>query len=189
MQPSAKIRFIATAALVFAASLQAQTPQTHPPEVTFANGQLTVAANNSSLNQILHDISRRTGMKITGGVTDERVFGQYGPAAPSKILGELLEGTGSNMLLVHATASAPAELILTPRHGGATAPSPEAYKEDSAAEPARPQYPLTQQPEESPAPAASEPSPRAPNDVKTPQQNYEQLERMLPQQQLLSNPQ
>ncbi len=69
-------------------------------EVSYSNGQITVAANNSSLNQILRDISSKTGMKITGGVTDERVFGQYGPAVPSSILTTLLDGTSSNMLLV-----------------------------------------------------------------------------------------
>jgi hypothetical protein len=181
MQASAKIRFITTAALGFATLLQAQTPQ--HAQVTFANGKLSVSANNSSLNQILHDIGHETGMKITGGVTDERVFGQYGPAAPAKILGELLEGTGSNMLLMHATTGAPAKLVLTPRHGAATPPNPEAYREDPTPPPVRPQYPMTP-PEENaaPNPAASGPRQRSPNAVKTPQQIYEQLQNMRQQQ-------
>ncbi|WP_348270001.1 hypothetical protein P8936_05170 [Edaphobacter paludis] len=190
MQSSTKFRFILTAALAFAPFLRAQAPQ--HAQVTYANGELTVAANNSSLNQILRDIAHETGMKITGGVTDERVFGQYGPATPSKILGELLDGTESNMLLLQATAGAPAELILTPRHGGPTPPSPEGYQEAPLPEPVRPQYPIANQPEENaaPTPTAAAPAQEAPNGVKTPQQIYEQLERMRQQQQQRqSNPQ
>src|SRR5437764_15453174 len=57
------------------------TPSQRPPkraQVTYADGTLSISADNSSLNQILRQISTDTGMKITGGVTDERVFGQYG---------------------------------------------------------------------------------------------------------------
>jgi hypothetical protein len=193
MQPFTKIRFLLTATLAFAPLLQAQAPQQtlHRAQVTFVNGELFVSASSSSLNQILRDIARETGMKITGAVNDERVFGQYGPAAPAKILGELLEGTGSNMLLVHATAAAPAELILTPRHGDPTPPNPETYRQDPLSPPVRPQYPMANQPEENttPAPAAGAPAQRSPNSVKTPQQIYEQLERMRQQQQRQSNPQ
>jgi hypothetical protein len=193
MQASAKIRWIFTAAFAISTVLQAQTqvisapPTPEAAQVKYANGQLTVAANNSSLNKILSDIAHKTGMKITGGVTDERVFGQYGPAAPSKVLGDLLDGTGSNMLLVHATAAAPAELILTPRQGGPTPPNPNAYREDP---PPRPQYPITSQPEVNSrnVPANVGPA-RSPNEVKTPQQIYEQLERMRQQQQQSSQPQ
>jgi hypothetical protein len=188
MQPSAKIRLL-LAVFVFGTALQGQAQQTtsaqpprQPARVAYANGQLTVTASNSSLNQILRDIAHETGMKITGGVTDERVFGQYGPAAPSKVLDALLDGTGSNMILVHATAATPAELVLTPRQGGVTPPNPNAFHEDLP--PPRPQYPITPQPEGNSreAPANAEPA-RSPNEVKTPQQIYEQLERMRQQQQ------
>ncbi len=46
-----------------------------------------------ALNQILRDIARLTGIKITGGVVDERVFGNYGPDAPNNVLDALLDGT------------------------------------------------------------------------------------------------
>lgn len=93
-------------------------------QVTFADGLLDVRADNSSLNQILHAISVSTGMKITGGVADTRVFGNYGPAAPSEVLATLLDGTGTNMLLREDAANTPVELVLTPRGGGPTPPSP-----------------------------------------------------------------
>jgi len=98
--------------------------QPHHATVTYAAGLLDVRANNSSLNQILRSISHLTGMTITGGVADERVFGNYGPAEPSTILATLLDGTGSNILLRESANNVPAELILTPRSGGATPPNP-----------------------------------------------------------------
>jgi hypothetical protein len=108
----------------------APTTPARRADVTYADGMLSISANNSSLNQILREISRETGMKITGGVTDERVFGTYGPAAPGKILATLLDGTGSNMILVQNNSAgsnaAPMELVLTPRHGGPTPPNPNA---------------------------------------------------------------
>jgi hypothetical protein len=115
-----------------------------PATVTYAAGLLDVRADNSSLNQILRAIGHLTGMKITGGVMDERVFGNYGPAEPSTILATLLDGTGSNMLLRQSADNSPAELILTPRNGGPTPPNPNAPgfnegAEDRPGPPGRPQ--------------------------------------------------
>ena len=102
-----------------------KTPaSSHRTQVVFHDGLLTVTAQDSSLNAVLHEIARQTGMRISGGVRDDRVFGSYGPATPSAVLSTLIEGTGSNMLLVNNAADAPAELILTPRLGGPTPPSP-----------------------------------------------------------------
>jgi len=113
---------------------------THRAEVAYEQGQLEVTASNSSLNQILRDIARATGMKITGGVTEERVYGKYGPAAPAQVLASLLEGTGSNMLLRETELATPAELVLTPRRGGPTPPNPNASGfDDDAAERPEPQ--------------------------------------------------
>ena len=112
----------------------APSPPPHRATVTYAAGLLDVRADNSSLNQILRAIGNLTGMKITGGVTDERVFGNYGPAEPSTILATLLDGTGSNMLLRESADNAPAELILTPRNGGPTPPNPNAPGFDDGTE-------------------------------------------------------
>src|SRR5271156_556467 len=79
-------------------------PSPRPPDdahIPSSDGTLFVSADNSSLNQILREIARDTGMKITGGVADERVFGHYGPAPTDQILSALLDGTGSNMLLLY----------------------------------------------------------------------------------------
>jgi hypothetical protein len=104
--------------------------QHHRARVRYANGLLEVRADNSSLNQILRDISRQTGMSIVGGVADERVFGNYGPAAPATVLKTLLDGTRTNMLLKETATEAPAELVLTPQIGGASPPSPNSSSYD-----------------------------------------------------------
>ena len=186
------------------------TPSQRPPsraQITYTSGTLSVSANNSSLNQILRQISSETGMKIIGGVTDERVFGQYGPATPDQVLSALLDGTGSNMLIVHRDGDAPAELVLTPRQGGPTPPNPNAIANDGRPEPQGPQP--TQADQSLPAPAPNVPpvtpaanpgapagsapadgsQPDSPNGVKTPQQIYEQLQRMRQQQQQPPQPQ
>ena len=100
----------------------------HPARVIYTGGQIEVDADNSSLQQIVQKIAGVTGMKITGSVNDERVFGKYGPAAPAKILKSLLDGTGVNMLLKETASGAPAELILTPRDGSAPLPPPPAQE-------------------------------------------------------------
>ena len=189
------------------ASVTATPPPTpaelpaHPAGVTYANGLLTVEASNSSLNQILHDISRETSMKITGGVADERVFGKYGPAPAAQVLSALLDGTGSNMLLTGSNGAAPAELVLTPRTGAVTPPNPNAAAFDANDQnddqspkatyrPGLPQANTPANPPESePAPANSPDAPAAagmqqqsPNGVKTPQDIFNELQKMRRQQ-------
>jgi hypothetical protein len=147
------------------------------------NGQLlSVTANNSSLNQILREISRVTGMKITGGVTDERVYGTYGPGDPSSVLTALLGGTGSNVMIVLDDRHAPQELVLTPRSGGATPPNPNASRERGEEDlpPQRaPRYPRPDgigtvlQPNQAPPPPSPQqqfpqPIPTLPADIQQP---------------------
>jgi len=120
-------------------SSAASTPVASPPSsatarpatVTYTAGLLTVRADDASLNQILRQFSKLTGTTISGGVVEERVFGNYGPAKPAAVLGMLLDGTGTNILLREGTQATPAELVLTPRKGGATPPGPSASIFDS----------------------------------------------------------
>jgi hypothetical protein len=104
-------------------------------QVTYVGGLLTVVVNNASLNQIVREIAQKTGMKVKGRVSDDRVFGTYGPESPLVVLTTLLDGNGSNVLLVQNALNLPTELILTPRAGGPTPPNPNAqYAEDNTAE-------------------------------------------------------
>jgi hypothetical protein len=162
-----------------------RTPSELPPqraEVTYLHGQLAVQADNASLNQILREISRETGIKITGGVAEERVFGKYGPSPASEVLASLLDGTSSNLLLIQSDANSPGELILTPRHGGVTPPNPNApgFDDDTATgddapqpqpQPALPPQPVSRFPPPPPstvpmsngiAPSTSQPDSTAP---------------------------
>jgi hypothetical protein len=152
----------------------ATAPQPQPaapnrPQITYIDHKLTVHADNSSLNQILHEISQLTGITITGGVSEERVFGSYGPGSLSQVLNELLDGTSSNMLFVSSIGNKPGELILTPRTGGPTPPNPNAMRFNESADadnspvnpPEPPDESSTQTPTSTaPAPAAA-PQPAA----------------------------
>lgn len=169
----------------------------HHIQVSYSDGQLAVEATNASLNEILHEISQKTGMKITGGVTDDRVFGQYGPSKPALVLDSLLEGTGSNFLLVDG-AKGNSELILTPRHGGVTPPNPNAAAPPEESEDRAPQYVPPVRPYQPPIfngrgpgfnPSAEAPTAQTPDGSqgdgsgpKTPQQIYDQLQRVMQQQ-------
>jgi hypothetical protein len=176
-------------------------------QIISKNGTISVSADNSSLNQILRQIATDTGMKITGGVADERVFGHYGPAPADQVLSALLDGTSSNMVFVHRDG-APPELILTPRQGGPTPPNPNAAAFDDRSDPdAVSQVPQSERPAPPVAPVpqpftpagsdgspagtttANPSQPESPNGVKTPQQIYEQLQRMRQQQQQPAQPQ
>jgi hypothetical protein len=59
----------------------ANSPNEPQLSVDYIAGKLVVTA--ASLKQILCQVSRSIGMKITGSVADERVYGQYGPSTPS----------------------------------------------------------------------------------------------------------
>ncbi len=115
---------------ITAASSGAAAEQRHRARVTYTDGMLQVRADNSSLNQILRDISRQTGMKIIGGVADQRVFGSYGPAPAATVLQTLLDGTNTNMLLQETLNHAPEQLVLSPRTGGPTPPGPSSASYD-----------------------------------------------------------
>ena len=134
-------------------------------QVTYLDGQLDVRADDSSLNQILRAISRQTGLKITGGVADQRVFGNYGPATTASVLATLLDGTGTNILLLEGSASTPPELVLTPRGGGPTPPGPSSPIFDDTPDSTPVQEPVQQQsvqqlqqPSARPQPASGPPS-------------------------------
>ncbi len=182
------------------------TPEQLPPHravVRYQAGRLWVEANNSSLNQILWAIGHEMGMKITGGVVDERVYGAYGPDDPARILSTLLDGTESNMLLKEGSSPGASELVLTPRNGGPAPPGPSPgpdvageIKEDLPPQQLRPRPSPQIAAPAAPAPAtavASAPAaaaqaspaaelPASPNGVKTPQQIYEQLLKLQQQQ-------
>ncbi len=150
-----------------AATPVAATTPLHRAEVTYSDGLLGIRANNSSLHQILRAISRRTGMTITGGIADDRVFGNYGPAEPSSVLATLIDGTGVNMLFRGGDATHPMALVLTPQTGGGRAQvdsSPIGSDADELpAPPDQPPAPPAAQSQQSQPAAAPRNNPSAPS--------------------------
>ena len=216
---------------------------TQKASVVVARDRLEVRAENSSLNEILRDIAAQTGLTITGGIMDQRVFGTYGPGPAPEVISALLQDTGTNMILRMRSNGGFGELILSPRMGGPTPPGPNAPHDEGAnqrtpmpvtaapsAVPISPVAPVSRyrppsaardgrspvtpdpsgfvsaptvvpasEPGTTPGPATqtsgvpdpSSPSgygsgattPQSPNGVKTPQQIFEELQKMQQQQQ------
>jgi hypothetical protein len=148
-----------------------------PAQVTLSGERLSIQANNSSLSAILHDISNISGMKVEGLGSDERVFGTFGPGAPRDVIADLLNGTAYNLVLLGDLSNgAPRELILTPAtHGGAVATPMQGPQ--TMAEESEPEAPEVVPPQPEPPPEQPN-SPPPPGGVKTPQQLFEQLQRL-----------
>ena len=152
-------------------------------QIVFTGDTLSIRADNSSLAAILHQVAGKSGMQIEGLSGDERVFGSFGPGAPRDVLADLLNGTAYNLVLLgDLGGGAPRELILTPAtHGGTApppAPAPVTTTIDEAANGPDAEIPPPQ-PEVPPAGTNPPPTPG----VKTPQQLFEQLQRMRSGQQ------
>ena len=166
-------------------SLLDQSPA--PPVVDFAAGRLTIRASNSSLRAILDDLETRTGTRVEGLGRDERIFGVYGPGNPQDVLSSLLDDSGYNVLISGRKADgSPREVVLSARAAGsATASAPQAGARTQAADeddesdgaentPALPPAAFT------PPPPQQQPNQPAgtPQQVKTPQQMLEELQRI-----------
>jgi len=80
---------------------------------------LSIAATNSSLQQILKDVQTATGAEVDGMGADERVFGIYGPGLARDVLTQLLHGSGYNVLMVGDLGKgAPRQIVLSARNAG-----------------------------------------------------------------------
>jgi hypothetical protein len=116
--------------------------------ITWDSKGLSIEAANSSLRQILQDVTTTTGAKVEGLETDERVFGTYGPGPAKDVLSKLLQGTGYNVLMIGDQGQGtPREIVLSSRHGGAVQPATGAATtsddEDEAEEQPEPAPPPT----------------------------------------------
>ena len=132
------------------------------------NGEtLRIDADNSSLVQILEQVSHATGIKVDGLGADERIYGQYGPGPVTNTLSKLLDGAGYNYVIVGGGPGKPAtKLLLTAGpSGSAIASSVAAPAPSFSSEPAKPL----------PAPSFSEPT-----HPKTPQEIFNELRKMHP---------
>ena len=184
-----------------------------PPSVVWDASGLRINASNSSLQQILNEVSTDTGTKVIGSVPDQRVFGSYGPGNASDVLLQLLQGSGYNVLLAGDLGhGAPSQLVLTPRRGGpanTASPQPQQQEQmqppDEGEETGDQPEPPDQQEETVPAiPPPNQPNQNQPGfgpngPMRTPQeimqemqqrqlQQQQQMQQQMQQQQQQGNP-
>jgi hypothetical protein len=154
-------------------------------QIVFANGNLSIHADNSSLAAILHQVASSSGMKIEGLGADERVFGNFGPGAPRDVLADLLVGTAYNQVLLGDLSNgAPRELILSPAtRGGVSTPSQAAQANANADDGNEADAADNAPPPPPPPPPQQEQPQQQPPGVRTPQQLFEQLQQMRAAQQ------
>jgi hypothetical protein len=87
-----------------------------PASVVWDSHGLKIDATNSSLEQILNDVSAETGARVEGMDSDQRIFGTFGPGTTREVLRELLEGSGYNFLLIGDQGQGtPREIVLSAR--------------------------------------------------------------------------
>jgi len=85
---------------------------------------LRIEAQNSSLQQILRDVSAETGAKVDGLGSDERIFGVYGPGQARDVLSQLLQGSSYNVMMIGDQGQGtPRQILLSTRRGGDSTPA------------------------------------------------------------------
>ena len=157
------------------------------PSITWDSQGLRIEANNSSLHDILNEVSADTGAKVEGMGTDERVFGQYGPGAARDVISQLLHGSSYNVLMIGDQGSGtPRQIVLSARHSGpnpsnANRPPQDQSDEDVPEEPQSEDQPV-QPPLINGRPPMPMPPQGPPGAPRTPQQVLQELQQR--QQQL-----
>ena len=149
---------------------------------------LRIEASNSSLQQILKDVSTLTGAKIQGLASDQRIYGTYGPASARQVLVQLLDGSGYNVLMIGDQGQGtPRQIVLStqsraePTQQAAATQNPQADENaDAAEDQTQPQPDAQPQPQ---PPARNGSAPGAP--PRTPQQILQEMQ----QRQQRSSPQ
>ena len=160
--------------------------------VVFDSRGLLVVASNSSLEQILKEVSIETGVKVEGMDADQRIFGTYGPGPARDVISQLLDGSGYDVLMVGDRGEGtPRRIVLTERSGSASVQNPanRATIQPSNDETDADQAPQEPQPEqEAPQPTQNGAAPPVP--MRTPQQIMQEIqERQRQQQNEQQNPQ
>src|SRR5579863_3936966 len=161
--PAARPGLVNTNYTVGAERVQTSVPAKPALEVSFRDGQLAIRANKATFSEVLFAVQQRTGadIAIPAGAEQERVVADLGPGPAQEDLASLLNGSNFNFLILNSSSD-PRQLervILTPRGGGAFAPSgppPQASDggDDDAANEPRPDQPATMYPQPRPdAPA------------------------------------
>lgn len=145
--------------------------------VNWNGRELSINAKNSSLTQILADVSTATGVKVEGQSGDQRVYGSYGPAPARDVLNELLDGSDYNIVMVGDSGEGtPRELVLSRKvklaanqHGNRTSAASDDDGDDDTEQP-EPAEPIRRRPFATPL--------QAPQGQQTPQEQQMRLQEM-----------
>jgi hypothetical protein len=93
-----------------------------PPKVVFNNGQLSIAAQNATLGDILREVHKVTGatIDIPPAGANDRVVVALGPGSPRSVLASLLNGTSFNYVMLGSPSdpAAVSEVMLSSRPSG-----------------------------------------------------------------------
>jgi len=116
----------ATAVLQTVSSAVRRPPVINGVSIQFANGSLSIHCNNATLSEVLFQIQKVTGAEIAipSGTEQQKVAGDFGPGSASEVLGDLLNGSGLNFVVV-GSESDPNMLrsvMLSRKDGDADAP-------------------------------------------------------------------
>jgi hypothetical protein len=162
----------------------------NPASVVWNATGLRINASNSSLQQILSEVSTETGAKVEGLTGDERVFGEYGPGKARDVLSQLLQGSGYNVLLAGDIGEgAPRQIVLSPRlNGPGAAPNTAMNRPQQESDEDAPDQPEDQPPVQAPQVQNNNMRPNfgPGGPVRTPQQVMEEMQQrqILQQQQI-----
>jgi hypothetical protein len=164
-----------------------------PASVVWDSQGLRIEAQNSSLEQIMSDVSTATGATVEGLDTDQRVFGVYGPGQARDVLSQLLQGSGYNVMMIGDEGQGtPRQILLSIRQKGEVHPATP-NQANTADEDADNEDQQQQQPPAVPLrPVFSPPgaAPRTPQQImQEMQQRQQQLEQRQQQIQQPPNPQ
>lgn len=154
-----------------------------PATVAWDSHGLRVDASNSSLGQILKDISTYTGAKLEGPTPgDVRVFGTYGPGPANEVLSQLLNGTGYNVLMIGDQGSgAPRRIVLSSAPTGPAPPN--SARNSSSDDDYEPEQPTPEQPQPMNG-GFMPPQPRTPQQMEDMQLRQEQMQQQIRNQML-----
>jgi hypothetical protein len=169
---------------------QPDWPANDPPaqaNVVWDSHGLSIQAANSSLDQILKDVSTETGARVEGFSKDQRIFGSYGPGSTREVLSQLLDGSGYNLLMVGGrSADDPLHVVLSTRPVGAPPPVEPSSRAEADNDIA-PEEPEQQQPQPPvPIPARMDNNPA--QQPRTPQQIMQEMLQRQQQQQQHNSP-
>ncbi len=84
----------------------AKAPPRKGLSIEFADGLMTIHSGGATLSEILFQIQKVTGAEIAipAGTEQDRVAADFGPGPASEVLGELLNGTDLNFVVVGSEA-------------------------------------------------------------------------------------